>query len=244
MVTASEVSLCPGHCQPLNPLPRGTLQEMQLRASQRWGRECPEIQPGVSLSTARRGEQTGDDDLHFRPGFRPDVPSNGKSKCSQCAARAGRARPACRVLDVHRLESGVRVESILPSSLRGQLMRRVFQGVAREKVHSVPLRETVRLGARGSLVEGLLCSGERTFSVIGMYRHFDGRVARRLRQIEVDAVYAYEGGALRPFARQEGEASPLFMICPAAIGAGNAISCAKRRRAVRNWQPSFPSCLT
>jgi len=97
----------------------------------------------------------------------------------------------------------------LPSSLRGQLMRRVFQGVAREKVHSVPLRETVRLGARGSLVEGLLCSGERTFSVIGMYRHFDGRVARRLRQIEVDAVYAYEGGALETFreARRRGVAT-------------------------------------
>jgi glycosyltransferase involved in cell wall biosynthesis len=51
-----------------------------------------------------------------------------------------------------------------------------------------------------------LSSGERPFSVIGMFRHFDARVARRLREIEVDAVYAYEGGALQTFrqARKRG----------------------------------------
>jgi glycosyltransferase involved in cell wall biosynthesis len=32
-----------------------------------------------------------------------------------------------------------------------------------------------------------------------MYRQFDRRVARRLREITVDAVYAYEGGALKTF---------------------------------------------
>jgi glycosyltransferase involved in cell wall biosynthesis len=32
-----------------------------------------------------------------------------------------------------------------------------------------------------------------------MYRAFDARVARRLREIDVDAVYAYEGGALQTF---------------------------------------------
>ena len=97
----------------------------------------------------------------------------------------------------------------LPSSVRSQLMRRVFQGVSRELVHSVPWREAVRLGARGSRLEELLCSGERPFSVIGMYRHFDRRVARRLRQIKVDGVYAYEGGALETFreARRQGVAT-------------------------------------
>jgi glycosyltransferase involved in cell wall biosynthesis len=57
----------------------------------------------------------------------------------------------------------------------------------------------VRLGVRSSPLERLLCSAERPFSVIGMYRHFDRRVARRLREIGVDAVYAYEGGALQTF---------------------------------------------
>jgi glycosyltransferase involved in cell wall biosynthesis len=57
----------------------------------------------------------------------------------------------------------------------------------------------VRLGAKQLGLDNLLCSGERPFSVIGMYRHFDSRVARRLREIPVDAVYAYEGGALETF---------------------------------------------
>lgn len=88
-------------------------------------------------------------------------------------------------------------------------MRRVYEEAPRERVHCVPWREMVRLGVRGTPVEGLLCSDERAFSVIGMYRHFDGRVARRLREIAVDAVYAYEGGALETFreARRQGIAT-------------------------------------
>ena len=87
----------------------------------------------------------------------------------------------------------------LPSALRNQLMRRVFQGVPRERIHCVPFREIVRLGAQRMGLQSLLCSGERPFSVVGMYRHFDRTVARRLREIQVDAAYAYEGGALATF---------------------------------------------
>jgi glycosyltransferase involved in cell wall biosynthesis len=65
------------------------------------------------------------------------------------------------------------------------------------------------LGVRSSPLEHFLCTAERPFSVIGMYRHFDGRVARRLREISVDAVYAYEGGALETFrqAKRQGVAT-------------------------------------
>jgi len=95
---------------------------------------------------------------------------------------------------------------LLPSGLQGQLGRRAFAEAPRERVKCVPLREVIRLGVRSSPIERLLCSGERPFSVIGMYRHFDGRVARRLRETGVDAVYAYEGGALQTFrqARRQG----------------------------------------
>jgi glycosyltransferase involved in cell wall biosynthesis len=42
-----------------------------------------------------------------------------------------------------------------------------------------------------------------------MYRHFDARVAERLREIKADAVYAYEGGALHTFreAKRQGIAT-------------------------------------
>jgi alpha-maltose-1-phosphate synthase len=88
---------------------------------------------------------------------------------------------------------------VLPAGLRAQMARRAFDATPKNKVRCVPWREMVRLGAINLHLESLLCSGERPFSVIGMYRQFDGQVAKRLRGITVDAVYAYEGGALKTF---------------------------------------------
>lgn len=88
---------------------------------------------------------------------------------------------------------------LLPSRLRVQLARRAFSDAPKERMQCVPWREIVRLGARSSPLRNLLCSGERPFSVIGMYRHFDGRVARRLGEIKIDVAYAYEGSALQTF---------------------------------------------
>jgi glycosyltransferase involved in cell wall biosynthesis len=88
---------------------------------------------------------------------------------------------------------------LLPSKLQCQLDRRAFTEAPGERIKCVPSREIVRLGVRTSPLEHLFCSSERPFSVIGMYRHFDGRVARRLRDIRIDAIYAYEGGALQTF---------------------------------------------
>ncbi len=88
---------------------------------------------------------------------------------------------------------------VLPSRLRDRLARRAFPDVPRELVKSVPSREIIRLGVRSWPLQGLFCSGERPFSVIGMYRHFDARVARRVGEIGADAVYAYEGGARQTF---------------------------------------------
>jgi starch synthase len=88
---------------------------------------------------------------------------------------------------------------LVPSRLSAQLERRSYEGVPQERISCVPAREIVRLGARSSILNRLLCSGERPFSIIGVYRHFDNKVARRLREIRPRAVYAYEGGALQTF---------------------------------------------
>jgi starch synthase len=95
---------------------------------------------------------------------------------------------------------------LLPSSMRTLLARRSFPEAPREKVRSVPSREMIRLAVRFSPLERFLTAGERPFSVVGMYRHFDTRVARRLRNLGADAVYAYEGGAFHTFqeARRRG----------------------------------------
>ena len=88
---------------------------------------------------------------------------------------------------------------LLPANLRKQLARRAFTEAPRERLRCAPWREVIRLAARSTPLGGPLCSQERPFSVIGVYRNFDARVARRLRHVQVDSVYAYEGGALETF---------------------------------------------
>jgi glycosyltransferase involved in cell wall biosynthesis len=88
---------------------------------------------------------------------------------------------------------------LLPSRMRTLLERRAYREAPRERVKCVPWREMVRLGAGSTPPNGILTSGEGPFSIIGVYRHFDGKVARRVSSLRPDAVYAYEGGALETF---------------------------------------------
>jgi glycosyltransferase involved in cell wall biosynthesis len=106
-------------------------------------------------------------------------------------------------------DSDSRWNQLLPTGIRRQMARRSFAEAPRGRVKCAPWAELVRLGARSTWLEGLLCSGERPFSVVGMFRKFDARVARRLRDLRIDAVYAHEGGALQTFrqAKQQGIAT-------------------------------------
>ena len=88
---------------------------------------------------------------------------------------------------------------LLPLALRNQLARRAFTEAPWEQVQMRSAEGGGPLSARPAFVRNLLCSGERPFSIIGMYRHFDSKVARRVRTLHPDAVYAYEGGALETF---------------------------------------------
>ena len=88
---------------------------------------------------------------------------------------------------------------LLPDSWRNQLARRSISEAPRRQVRSVPWREAVRLGARGTPLEALLCSRERWFSVVGMGTNLDKRVASRLRKLRPDMAYAYDGAALETF---------------------------------------------
>jgi alpha-maltose-1-phosphate synthase len=88
---------------------------------------------------------------------------------------------------------------LLPQGMRTQLERRTYADAPRERIKRVPLRELVRLGAMPRILNGFLTSGERPFSIIGVYRHFDSKVARRISSLRPDVVYAYEGGARETF---------------------------------------------
>ena len=89
--------------------------------------------------------------------------------------------------------------SFLPDKFRKQLSRRTIPEAPPELVKSVPWREVVRLGARGTPLQKWLCSGERPFSVDGMGSNFDAQVAQRLRQIRPDIVYGYDNATLHTF---------------------------------------------
>ena len=88
---------------------------------------------------------------------------------------------------------------LLPAGMRTLLERRAYVEAPGDRIQCVPSREIVRLGAKPAFLNGLLTSGERPFSIIGIYRHFDGKVARRIHSLRPDVVYAYEGGARETF---------------------------------------------
>jgi glycosyltransferase involved in cell wall biosynthesis len=88
---------------------------------------------------------------------------------------------------------------LLPSGMRTLLERRAYPDTPSERVRCVPSRELIRLSAGSTAFGRFLTSGEGPFSIIGVYRHFDGQVARRVRSLRPDAVYCYEGGALETF---------------------------------------------
>ena len=93
----------------------------------------------------------------------------------------------------------------LPFKMQQQLARRAFPEAPNERLRCFPWRESVRLAARSTPLKNLLSGGERPFSIIGVYRNFDARVARRLQEVRADAVYAYEGGALQTFREAKGQ---------------------------------------
>jgi glycosyltransferase involved in cell wall biosynthesis len=88
---------------------------------------------------------------------------------------------------------------LLPAGMRTLLERRAYAEAPRGRIRCVPSREMVRLGVKPAFLNSLLTSEERPFSIIGVYRHFDGKVAARLGSLHPDVVYAYEGGARATF---------------------------------------------
>ena len=96
--------------------------------------------------------------------------------------------------------------SFLPARLRTQLARRSVPEAPADLVKSVPWREVLRLGTRGTPLQNWVSSGERPFSIVGMSRHFDREVARRVHRLQPNIVYANEGAALQTFreARKHG----------------------------------------
>lgn len=87
---------------------------------------------------------------------------------------------------------------LLPPSLVAQLSRRSFADVPLALQHSHPWREFLRL--LGPRLAGLRRHEIGPLSIDAVYRSFDCHVASRIPQlVGLQAVYAYEDGALQTF---------------------------------------------
>jgi alpha-maltose-1-phosphate synthase len=100
-----------------------------------------------------------------------------------------------------------RINSLLPRSVAAQLARRTFAYPTRKLIHTFPWPEIGRMMAARLGFSALLHHESGPFCVDAIYHGLDERVAARLPGSNgVDAVYAYEDGALSTFrsARQLG----------------------------------------
>jgi starch synthase len=91
-------------------------------------------------------------------------------------------------------------DKLLPRSVSRELNRRTFTHVRRDQVHCYPWLEAGRLLASRFGLPGLTRHEVGRFSVDAVYRGLDATVASRLQHVKnIDAVYAYEDGALASF---------------------------------------------
>lgn len=87
---------------------------------------------------------------------------------------------------------------LLPVNIQRQLQRRSFSEASRNYIHTVPYREAVRLAVWGSPLRKF-CTNDGILSIHDIYKNFDAKVARHLCRVKANAVYAYEGGAIKTF---------------------------------------------
>jgi glycosyltransferase involved in cell wall biosynthesis len=105
---------------------------------------------------------------------------------------------------------------ILPQKLSRRLNRRSYSEVPESLIHNTPWREMQRLLFLSMGIRTPVGTDEKTYSVVGVYRDFDAHVAHWLSRHTVDAVYAYEGGALNTFRVAKEKGIPTFYELPSS----------------------------
>ena len=129
----------------------------------------------------------------------------------------------------------------LPTSLAVELARRSFTDVPLALQHSHPWREWGRLLSAALPLPWLRRHEQGPFSIDAMYRSFDRQVARRLPSLAgLQAVYAYEDGALNTF--QTAERLGLQRIYDLPIGYWRAAQLIFQEE--RELQPEWACTLT
>jgi len=93
---------------------------------------------------------------------------------------------------------------VLPAGIRQEMLRRTFP-LDENKIVGHPMRELVRMVSPRVGMKNLVTHETGWASVDGVYKDFDASVSKRLSGIlgkkSLNAVYAYEDGALETFTR-------------------------------------------
>jgi starch synthase len=103
----------------------------------------------------------------------------------------------------------------VPGGLRSMLERRARVQLPTELVRTRPLRELIRNLYIKAGKKHLIAKSTHPFSIDGVYRDLDSYVARSLKGYPgLQAVYAYEDGALRQFREAHGRGKYCFYDLP------------------------------
>lgn len=130
---------------------------------------------------------------------------------------------------------------LLPTALAAQLNRRSFADLPRHLQYSYPWRELLRLAGVERRFPWLGRHEHGPLSIDAIYRSFDRHVAARLPRVQrLQAVYAYEDGALRTF--QAAERLGLRRIYDLPIGYWRSAQSTFQEE--RELQPEWACTLT
>jgi starch synthase len=130
---------------------------------------------------------------------------------------------------------------VMPPPILQQLNRRAFTDVPLTLQHSYPRRELIRLAAGAFQLSWLQRHEYGALSIDAVYRSFDRHVASRLSSLPgLQAVYAYEDGALRTFEAARG----LGLRCIYDLPIGYWRAAQQIFAEERELQPAWASTLT
>jgi alpha-maltose-1-phosphate synthase len=96
-------------------------------------------------------------------------------------------------------DGGSMWNKLLPQGIGRELNRRAYPGIPERLIHTAPARELCRVVLARAGMKPLADRSDSPFSVLGIYRHADRLAAEGVRRLPLQAVYAYDGGALETF---------------------------------------------
>jgi alpha-maltose-1-phosphate synthase len=137
------------------------------------------------------------------------------------------------------------LHGVLPSAIRLELERRIFDGVEPALIKTFPLRDLIRQAARRLGLKALTRHETGWASVDGVIRAFDAQVARLIcsGRVDASAIYAYEYSALRSFEAAGSAGIRRFYELPIGYWRAGLRILTEERERKPEWSPTIELLL-